>query len=171
MEWSCPGPCINCDAAIEKNYSVITAARDWRGGLVFALSKKANTNVPLQAEAEALLWFVQLVGSFTGIKVVIKGDSKMCIEALRTRNLDVPWRISSCLTEICRLTSLLSDCSFIWVRREANRAVHELATWSLQNHLTGSFDFGAGPPSLANILLDDSCRANVYSFPNFRPQL
>ena len=100
-EWSCPGlgtMKINCDVAIGKDYSVIAAiARDWRGALVFALSKKANTNVPLQAEAEALLWSVQLVGSFTGIKVVIEGDSKTCIEALRTQNLDVPWRISSCL--------------------------------------------------------------------------
>ena len=139
--------------------------------MVFALSKKANTNVPFQAKAEVLLWFVQLTGSFTGKKVVIEGDSKMCIEALRTRNLDVPWRISSCLTEICRLTSLLFDCSFIWVRREANCAAHELATWPLQNHLIGSFDFGAGPPSLANILLDDYCRSNVYFFPTFRPQM
>jgi hypothetical protein len=139
--------------------------------LVFALSKKANTNVPLQAEAEALLWSVQLAGSFTGIKVVIEGDSKTCIEALRTQNLDVPWRISSCLTESCHLASLHSDCSFNWVRREANCAAHELATWSLQNHFTGSFDFGAGPPSLTNILLNDSCRSNVYSFPNLCPHL
>ena len=163
---------INCNAAIGKDYSVFaTVARDWRGALVFALSKKANTNVPLQAEAGALLWSVQLAVSFTSIKVVIEGDSKMCIEALRTQNLDVPWRISRCLIEIYRLTSFLSNCSFNWLRREANCAAHELATWSLQNHLIGSFDFGAGPPSLANILLDDCYRSNVYSFPNFRPQM
>ena len=128
MEWSCLGPGtmkINCDAAIGKDYSVIAAvARDWRGALVFALSKKANTNVPLQVEAKALLWSVQLARSFNGIKVVIEGDSKMCIEALRTQNVDGPWRISSYLTEICRLTSLLSDCSFTWVRREGNHAAH-----------------------------------------------
>ena len=175
MEWSCPGPGtmkINCNATIGKDYSVIAiVARDWRGALVFALSKKVNTNVPLQAEAEALLLSVQLAGSFIGIKVVIEGDSKTCIEALRTQNLDVPWRISNCLTEIYHLTSLLSYCSFIWVRREVNHAAHELATWSLQNQITSSFDFGVGPPSLANILLDDCCRSNVYCFPNFRPQM
>ena len=124
---------INCNATIGKDYSVFaTVARDWRGALVFALSKKANTNVPLQAEVEALLWSVQLAKSFTGIKVVIERDSKMCIEVLRTQNLDMLWRISSCLTEICHLTSLLSDCSFNWVRRETNRGVHELATWSFK---------------------------------------
>ena len=95
----------------------------------------------------------------------------MCIEALRTQNLDVLWRISRCLIEIYRLTSFLSNCSFNWLRREANCAAHELATWSLQNHLIGSFDFGASLPSLANILLDDCYRSNVYSFPNFRPQM
>jgi hypothetical protein len=35
---------------------IAVVARDWRGSLVFACSKKVNTNVPVQAEAEALRW-------------------------------------------------------------------------------------------------------------------
>ena len=48
---------INVDAAIGPFHSSIAlVARDWRGDLVFACSKKAKTTFPLQAEAEAVRW-------------------------------------------------------------------------------------------------------------------
>uniref|UniRef100_A0A2N9IIA7 Reverse transcriptase zinc-binding domain-containing protein n=1 Tax=Fagus sylvatica TaxID=28930 RepID=A0A2N9IIA7_FAGSY len=47
---------FNWDAAIGKTCSCIAVvARDWRGEVVLAISKKTNTTIPLQAEAEALL--------------------------------------------------------------------------------------------------------------------
>jgi hypothetical protein len=50
---------INVDAAVGPSSSVIVAvARDWRGIMVFAQSKKVNTFIPLQVEAEALVWRV-----------------------------------------------------------------------------------------------------------------
>ena len=53
---------INCDAAVGPRFSSLTVvAKDWRGNLVFALTKKANTNIPLQAEVEALLWACLIV--------------------------------------------------------------------------------------------------------------
>jgi hypothetical protein len=40
---------INCDAAIGNSFSVLViVARDWRGNLVFAHSKKAYANVPFK---------------------------------------------------------------------------------------------------------------------------
>jgi hypothetical protein len=57
-KWSKPNQAcikINCDAAIGNSHSVLAiVARDWRGNLVFAHSKKAHTNILVQAEAEAL---------------------------------------------------------------------------------------------------------------------
>ncbi len=48
---------FNCDAAVGLSYSSIAVvARDWRGKVVLALSKKVNTTIPLQVEAEAILW-------------------------------------------------------------------------------------------------------------------
>ena len=48
---------INCDATVGRHFSSIVAvAHDWRGNMVFAFSKKVNTIIPLQAEAEAILW-------------------------------------------------------------------------------------------------------------------
>ena len=52
---------MNCDSAIGENNSYIAiVARDWRGALVFALSKRVETNVPVQVEAEAINWATQL---------------------------------------------------------------------------------------------------------------
>jgi hypothetical protein len=46
---------LNCDVVVGSTHSVIAVvARDWRGNLMFALSKKINTNVPIQDEAEAI---------------------------------------------------------------------------------------------------------------------
>ena len=48
---------INCDAAVGSDKSFIAiVARDWRGELVFAYTKQVETNVPVQAEAEAINW-------------------------------------------------------------------------------------------------------------------
>uniref|UniRef100_A0A7N2RE27 RNase H type-1 domain-containing protein n=1 Tax=Quercus lobata TaxID=97700 RepID=A0A7N2RE27_QUELO len=63
-KWTRPeyGPIkVNCDSAIGENNSYIAiVARDWRGALVFALSKRVETNVPVQVEAEAINWATQL---------------------------------------------------------------------------------------------------------------
>ncbi len=53
-----PSRCLKfkCDAAIGPSFSSIAlVAEDWRGKVVLALSKKAYTTNPLQAEAEAIL--------------------------------------------------------------------------------------------------------------------
>uniref|UniRef100_A0A2N9FQH0 Aminoacyl-tRNA synthetase class II (D/K/N) domain-containing protein n=1 Tax=Fagus sylvatica TaxID=28930 RepID=A0A2N9FQH0_FAGSY len=42
------------------NSSGAAVARDWRGEMVFSNAKKVNTIIPLQAEAEAILWSCQL---------------------------------------------------------------------------------------------------------------
>ena len=59
-KWACPHHeviKINCDAAVGSDKSFIAiVARDWRGELVFAYTKQVETNVPVQAEAEAINW-------------------------------------------------------------------------------------------------------------------
>ena len=46
---------INVDAAFKDgNSSIAVFARDWRGEMVFACAKKVYSNLPLQAEAEAI---------------------------------------------------------------------------------------------------------------------
>ena len=46
---------INCDVAVGLDHSFIAiVARDWRGVLIFSLSKWVETNLPLQVKAEAI---------------------------------------------------------------------------------------------------------------------
>ena len=47
--------------------------------MVLVGSKKINTIIPLQAEAEALLWAVQLAMENEFPKAVLEGDSKTCL--------------------------------------------------------------------------------------------
>uniref|UniRef100_A0A2N9F9G4 RNase H type-1 domain-containing protein n=1 Tax=Fagus sylvatica TaxID=28930 RepID=A0A2N9F9G4_FAGSY len=60
QKWSLPAEGwvkINVDAALGDSHSSLAmVVRDWRGTGVLAISRKANTSIPLQAEAEALLW-------------------------------------------------------------------------------------------------------------------
>ena len=140
---------INVDAAIGKFTSVIAAvARNWRGELIFACSNKANTNVPLQVEAEAIKWVVSLANQLNFVAVLIEGDCLCCYQAIDSKGQEVPWRIRNIIREILISTQMLPSLSFCWVPREANMAAHILAKWSLQNIFVGSFDLGHCPSCL-----------------------
>ena len=92
--WSKPNQgCIkiNCDAAIGNSHSVLAiVARDWRGNLLFAHSKKGHTNIPVQAEAEALRWVIRVAFHCNIQKLIIEGDSKVCIEAISKDGAKIP---------------------------------------------------------------------------------
>ena len=70
--WIAPG--INClnlnyDAAIGPSFSsLVVVVRDWRGEVVLAMAKKANTTIPLQAKAEN-----HFVGCFCGFRAGFRG--------------------------------------------------------------------------------------------------
>ena len=78
-KWACPNHGvikINCDAAVGLDKSFIAiVARDWRGELVFAYTKQVETNVPVQAEAEAFNWASQQVISHNISQALIEGNS------------------------------------------------------------------------------------------------
>ena len=87
---------INCDAAVGLDHSFIAiVARDWRGDLIFSMSKRVETNLPIQVEAEAIN-LVTCVAVNHGLEyVVVESDAKDCIDALKAPFDEVPWRISS----------------------------------------------------------------------------
>jgi hypothetical protein len=60
--------------------AIAIVARDWRGSLVFSLSKKVYINVPIQAEA--LRWSVYLAMDKKFSNVVFESDSQICIRAI-----------------------------------------------------------------------------------------
>ena len=44
-------------------FRIALVVRDWKGSVVLAMSKKAYTTSPLQAEAKALLWASQVASN------------------------------------------------------------------------------------------------------------
>ena len=64
------------------SFSVIVV-RDKRGDLVFSLSKRVETNLPLQVEAKAINWAASLAVERGSKNLVVKNDTKACIEALK----------------------------------------------------------------------------------------
>ena len=75
------------------SFSVIVV-RDKRGDLVFFLSKRVETNLPLQVEAKAINWVASLAIEHGSKNLVVKSDTKACIEALKLSTDTGPWRIS-----------------------------------------------------------------------------
>ena len=64
-------------------FSVIAVvARDWRGELVLAYSKKVNTTLPLQAEAEALKWVLSIAPYLDFEAMCVESDSQICANLL-----------------------------------------------------------------------------------------
>uniref|UniRef100_A0A2N9I2Q1 CCHC-type domain-containing protein n=1 Tax=Fagus sylvatica TaxID=28930 RepID=A0A2N9I2Q1_FAGSY len=132
--WEKPGRGViklNFDAAIGMDFSyVAVVARDWRGELVFALSKKAKTIIPLQAEMEAIWWSMQLALSHGFSAICFESDSSSCIEALLKPAASIPWRIRRCVLDVLSLAADFPDWSFRWIHREANGAADSLAKWT-----------------------------------------
>jgi hypothetical protein len=147
---------INCDAAIGSFCSSLAVvARDWRGTLALALSKKANITIPFQAETEAILWAVQIARDRDWNSVIVESDSKLCIDALCGVSMDYPWRINGCISCILLCLENRPGWSFSWTRRVANSAPHTLAGWSLKNFLWDPFFFGNGPQCFISACISD----------------
>ncbi|KAK9992588.1 hypothetical protein SO802_027573 [Lithocarpus litseifolius] len=137
---------LNVDAAVgARHFVVAVIAKDWRGELVFASSKKVNTTLPLQAKAEALLWAVQLAKPLNSAPIMLEGDSQVCYKSITVHDMEILWTIENVIQSVKFLASNLPFLSFRWVPREANEAAHSLAKWCLMYSMFGSFDFCNNP--------------------------
>ena len=127
---------FNCDATIESSLSSLAVVlRDWKGTVVLAISRKANTSIPFQAEAEAILWAVQLAINQRLENIYFESDSKTFVDALFGNLCVVPLRVQGCLAELLHTSTSHPHWSFRQINREANGAPHSLATWSLKNRM------------------------------------
>ena len=109
-KWCCPSQGmlkLDCDAAVgDLSSRIAVVARDWRGKLVFAISQKVNTNIPVQAEANAILLAVHFVLNFSFCNCIIESDCKVCIDAIRAGGKFIPWRI---LNFVDSVKNVISD--------------------------------------------------------------
>ena len=102
--------------------------------MVFALTKKANTNILLQAEAEGLLWACLIAVNYELENIILEYDCEMVTDAF-SLPLNVPWSIDTAIVEVRSLLEGKPFWSIKWVKRNANRAPHVLSRWSLLNSI------------------------------------
>ena len=128
LGWSFPprhGLKINVDAAIGPRFFVIAAiTRDWRGNVVFAGSRKVNTTIPLQAEAEAVRWALSLAPNLRYDSVSVETDSQVVAKLISNTTASPPWRIMFLCSNLRSFLSSYSNVAVRWVPRICNEATH-----------------------------------------------
>ena len=149
---------INVDAAIGPHCSSIASvARDWRWELVFACSKRMNTILPLQAEAEAIKWALTLATNLEFEAIIIELDSQVCSNLLSDLEAAPLWRIKSICEDSRILLASSSKISICWVPKLCNMTPHSLANWSLAYKFFGSFDVGNNTPTFVFVIQGEAC--------------
>ena len=97
---------------------------------MFSLSKEANTNVPIQAKAEAILWALHIASSLDPFHFVIEVTPNYVLMLLLAEAVT---HLGQSLILLALLESCLGSFCFSWIHHEANGAAHELASWSCKN--------------------------------------
>ena len=166
--WCCPSQGmlkLNCDAVVgDLALCIAIVARDWEVMLVFAISKKVSTNIPVQVEANAILLVAHIALNFSCCNCIIESDCKVCIDAIRASGKEIPWRLVNFVDSIKNVIRDFNHVYFNCVHREANLAAHVLANWSLSQSFFGSFDMGFGPPSFVDVILDEAVQVFRFCF-------
>ena len=106
---------------------IAAIARNEEGLLIKALVKPVLTQDPLLAKAYAIHWAIILAKNENWSNIVIKSDSKVCVDALVLEQVSCEWRIKVLCDNVKTLALEFSFCVFCWVNREANMIAHTLA--------------------------------------------
>jgi ribonuclease HI len=104
--------------------------------VVKAWRKELMLYEPVQAGAFAILWALELAVTEKFQKIIVPGDSKICIDAINGDQNDVEWFVATIINNIVSLSSSFNSCLFSWVWREANVVAHTLA-----KHVPSPTDF------------------------------
>ena len=106
--------------------------------MVFAIVKKAKTNIPVQAEVEAMHWTILLTSHLNIQNVRVKSDSEICIDAVKAPKQRIPWRLLIFVDEVQTLAVYFSLLDVSWINRDSNKAARVLARWTLKSiHSSG----------------------------------
>lgn len=93
---------------------------------MFAISKKVNTNIPVQVEVNVILLAVHIALNFSFCRCVIESDYKVCIDIIKVGGNSVPWRLLNFVNSVKNVINDSNHVFFNSVHREANQATHVL---------------------------------------------
>ena len=112
---------------------------------------------PLQAEAVAGLWAIQLALSENQQHIIIEGDAKSCFNTLTISELQPDWSIATIISNVLDLRNFFLNCNFRWVRRCCNTAAHEAAKYAIGFCRAFYFNKCSLP-----IVIADACKADSH---------
>ncbi|KAK9989403.1 hypothetical protein SO802_029642 [Lithocarpus litseifolius] len=119
---------LNMDAVVFDNATALAmVARNKNGEVLKVWAKKHEWCSPMQAEAAAVYWAIQLAQSEKWQHIIIEGDAKSCFDPLTTSKLQPDWSIATIISNILDLRKLFLNCNFSWVRRCCNTVAYEAA--------------------------------------------
>lgn len=143
---------INTDAGYNSHNQVGSGgiiARDWKGDVVFGLTKKFPATSPLIAEALVLREAAAVAVNFGLSRVVLESDCLDLIYACRKET--VKGEIINIVDDIIHFAQELSWCGFTWVKRQGNSVAHLLAELTMSNAIPLHWRWNH-PPALQRCL-------------------
>lgn len=119
---------FNVDVAVLKDCTTLAVVvRDEVREVIKSWAKVHEIFEPVQAEAAAIFWALQLAKSENIERIVAEGDAKNCFDSIKDGCTHVAWPIQTLIGKVLDLDKSFVSYNFIWVRRGLNFVVHCLA--------------------------------------------
>ncbi|KAH7842585.1 hypothetical protein Vadar_007008 [Vaccinium darrowii] len=150
------GSKVNCDAASSKDGgdgSITVVMRNWDGNPVDGLAKSVKISSPLQGELLAIREACLMISALGMKGVSVESDNKQAI-LLSASELVPPWEVIAMVLDIWEL-ACMRGILFKWVRREANKAAHSIATLAKSGKLP--LNWVSSPPLQLLSIFNSDC--------------
>ncbi|KAH7859991.1 hypothetical protein Vadar_007952 [Vaccinium darrowii] len=126
----------NCDVAINKpshSSKVSVVFRSWDGKLLEGAAKSIRADSSIDGELQAIRLACEMANGLGLKEVEIESDNKQAI-SLSVSKLVPPWQVCAVVHDI-RHFAKEGKHLFRWVRRNANKVAHEVASLALKKNI------------------------------------